>query len=601
MARIRLGVLAVLVLVSGALAAASVDDLVRQLRAEDAAVRRAAARALGEMEAKARDAIPELEDALKDEDPGVRRTAAWALERIRGEQKPADAKALAKEATLLVEGLEDLWKKYVLDYDNLTDDELRKLVDGYNKAVELFSQALEVEDNPAYNGRLLLLAKRLRKAIFAQTKRREQKKLEERRKNQPERPPSDRPKPKPEPESLPGPKTEPEVDPFDGLMKTLRESTGDERLRAAEELGKLGERAVQPLNELLDGEEKALHPAAALALYRTGKAEQVSLFALMGLLDEETPKPVRLDAVKTIGLIGPPAAAAAPGLMIALKDKDQDVRLAAVRSVGLIGPAAKKASRMLGDALRDSNAELRHRAAEALGNVGPAAANGVYGLVRAIGDDSDKELQRLAIEALGKIGPETALVMKALTEQLASFTYELREAAIVALGNIGPEAQRATPELLNLLVVEQRDELRKKAADTLVALGEPAVRPITKALKDKRTDLRWYACEILGRIGPDAKSAVGGLRGALGDDQEVVRIAAAGALGKLGDAAKPAVSALAKALGDSSWKVRKAAAEALGAIGPGAKSAARQLKKAAAEDEDSEVKKAAEAAIAAIG
>jgi HEAT repeat protein len=63
-------------------AAEGVDDLTRRLRDDSPVVRRAAAWALGELEA--RKAVPALIDLLaKDSDARVRQAAAWAIGSIR--------------------------------------------------------------------------------------------------------------------------------------------------------------------------------------------------------------------------------------------------------------------------------------------------------------------------------------------------------------------------------------------------------------------------------------------------------------------------------------------------------------------------------------
>jgi HEAT repeat protein len=71
----------------------------------------------------------------------------------------------------------------------------------------------------------------------------------------------------------------------------------------------------------------------------------------------------------------------------------------------------------------------------------------------------------------------------------------------------------------------------------------------------------------LGRIGPEAATAIPALLELLQDEQVPVRAAAATALGQMGPSAREAVSALTAALHDKEPQVRRHAAQALGEIG----------------------------------
>ena len=66
-----------------------VQELVVTLKSEKVAERAAAARILGEMGPKAKDAVPDLQAALGDADTEVRRSAARALGDIGGASKPS--------------------------------------------------------------------------------------------------------------------------------------------------------------------------------------------------------------------------------------------------------------------------------------------------------------------------------------------------------------------------------------------------------------------------------------------------------------------------------------------------------------------------------
>jgi HEAT repeat protein len=576
-------------------------DPVKRLSDADPLVRAEAARELGRQGPKAVAAVPALEAALGDPDREVRRAAAWALERIRPPEKATDAATLGTQGKAFADEANTLYNKWVLDGENFTDDELDRLIDLLKKASECYGRAAELDENPAYSAPINRLAKKTGNAMLERDKRRFAKRQAERRAQPPveqppaEKPPAEKPPAEEPAESAPPPPRE--VAPAD-LVTKLRGARGPERFAVAEEIGKLGAGAAPALAEALMGEDRSAHAGVALALFRTGESSDAALFTLVSLLDEEAGPDLRLEAVQALGAIGPAAAPAVAGLVVALKDREARVRLAAAATLGRIGPGAKRASRALGDALRDADLEVRRQAAGALGEVGPAAAGGVPALLRGIG--ADTEMTRLCVQALGMIGPETKTIMPALEEQLKSANRDVREAAIRAVGNMGAEAKRAVPGLLNVVVVEQHEELRTAAMDALVNLGEEAVPDTAKALKDERAPMRLAACEILRRIGPRAGKAATALGATLKDKSPDVRAVAAGAIGALGAEGRSAVTAVAGLLKDPEWRVRVAAASALGGIGPEAKGAVKNLV-AALTDGEAEVRAAAATALGRIG
>jgi HEAT repeat protein len=115
--------------------------------------------------------------------------------------------------------------------------------------------------------------------------------------------------------------------------------------------------------------------------------------------------------------------------------------------------------------------------------------------------------------------------------------------------------KRDVPGLIKALGYQKEDD-REAAAEALVQIGAPAVKPLIDILNDNDRSVRWYAVRALGQIGDPA--AVEPLIAASTDPLVSVRSVAVGALVQIG---APAVKALIAAL--PSW----AAAEALGRIG----------------------------------
>ena len=120
---------------------------------------------------------------------------------------------------------------------------------------------------------------------------------------------------------------------------------------------------------------------------------------------------------------------------------------------------------------------------------------------------------------------------------------------------VGPAAQLQSPP----------------AAESPGTAANVVVPELIRLLADPRGEVRAWAADSLGKLGPDAKAAVPALSGLARDGQPAIRQAAADALARMGPAAEKAAPALAALVRDPTWAVRHAAAAALIEIGPAAK------------------------------
>jgi HEAT repeat protein len=350
---------------------------------------------------------------------------------------------------------------------------------------------------------------------------------------------------------------------------------------------------------------------------------------------------VRECAAELLAKAGP---AAVPALARALADSDYFSRWYAARTLARIGPEARAALPDLGRALGDPAMDVRKEAAEAIvrmGDPGPAAPR----LVAALADPSEP-VRALAAEALGGTG---AAVLSEIIKVVEHGGPEAQRAAIEALSRIGPPARPAAAVLMGALRDEIARTERQAAAienigirdsfmrhhvpeqavsRALGRMGPAVVPPLLEMVNSQEYVKAWFACDILGRMGPEAASATPGLVKALREAREnghrvrvaltlgsvgagsaeavaalkeglaaeddTVRRLSAVALGRAGGAA-----ALAEALRDPQPKTRKAAAAALRGMGKDARSATDALR-AAARDADPEVAAEAAAALQAI-
>jgi HEAT repeat protein len=268
------------------------------------------------------------------------------------------------------------------------------------------------------------------------------------------------------------------------------------------------------------------------------------------------------------------------GLIKALGyQKDARVGQAASFALGEIGDP--RAVKPLIAVLKDHKEDVRKAAAIALGKIGdPRAVEPLIAVLKEIEGVVFRGVCRAAAEALGEIGDPRAV--EPLIAALKDKDEYVRKAAAIALGEIGDP--RAVEPLTNALQYGG-PELRKAAAEALdklgwlpdegangaaywvvknewarcVKIGEPALVPLTAALKDLKEDVRRAAARALGEIGES--KAVESLAAALNDEDSNVRLAIADALGKLSDPC--ALVPLISLLKDSNWHIRRTAANAL--------------------------------------
>jgi HEAT repeat protein len=226
--------------------------------------------------------------------------------------------------------------------------------------------------------------------------------------------------------------------------------------------------------------------------------------------------------------------------------------------------------------LRDREAPERAQAASQLGQMGPEAATALKPLLRASKDDSEL-VREQALAALRLIIVPAPRTVRILAEALQDHDEEVRLYAAETLARIGAEAKPAFRMLLKAARDRSR-AVREHASKALRSIDIPAkddLGALIETLDDPDSaELRLYAAEALGKMGPDALFAAAALSKALREDQDSrVRCRCAVALGAIGHGAKEAAlespwrgaafKPLLQALGNDNAAVRAAAAAAL--------------------------------------
>ena len=374
----------------------------------------------------------------------------------------------------------------------------------------------------------------------------------------------------------------------DRLIRQLRRGMLEERFRAAEALGQLGDpKAVPALLEGLDDAYEQVQYACVDALGKIG-----DLRAVPKLIDKYRwarfyKKIFRgrqiIEAISEIlGRTSPDDdesrkvfSMAVNWLIDVVQDSGPDVLI----------------SRGYGLKQREAFDQMRAAAVEALGKTrNPKAIPVLTNLFRE--EDTPSEVKTSAVHALSNFN--TPQVIQTLIKVAAgkfARSKETREAAIKSLGDIG--SSQAVDTLIKILNERSEDEgLRIHAALALGRMGDPkAIDPLTRTLGNRTDDLgvRKFVADALAAFNdPRVTDA---LVRAVGYVYYIAK-AAAESLKKLRDrrAVEPLVRILESGPDKYSNPTRELAAEILGVLGdPRAVPALAKAQR----DNDKDVRKAA--------
>jgi HEAT repeat protein len=362
-------------------------------------------------------------------------------------------------------------------------------------------------------------------------------------------------------------------------LKTLGGKDEKERARAASALARIGKpaaEAIPALAKALTGSPKNenLRVNAALALGKIGAGENEDWKSHIPNL----PKPPGVDPGSDPVPAPAPAPAApdpaaeklseslrkvaVPALVKALSDPVTHVRVNAARSLGLIGPDAAEAAKALLRTLGDKDGSLRANAAVALAAMPEAAEDAVPALAKLL-SDSHTSAANAAANALKARGAKALAALKAVEDALGRDLDHPRFQGPAGLAgligkNTGGGAFGSPPPLgVNLCLL--LGSLGKDAA--------PALSTLFKALKASHAAVRNAAIQAVGSIRADPEKSVAALVGSLADELEANRGLAAIQLAEFGPDARSALPALEKFRDASEGTLRQNAQYAIDMIG----------------------------------
>ncbi|MEK6237278.1 MAG: HEAT repeat domain-containing protein, partial [Planctomycetales bacterium] len=279
-------------------------------------------------------------------------------------------------------------------------------------------------------------------------------------------------------------------------LKHGNSSARSSAMRTLSRMGAIAETAVPTLIETLKNDPNSrLQAKAALALGQIGPSAKAAAPALIEALKTDS-HALGIYALTSLVKIGPPAV---PHLIAVIEDQDSRIRASAISALGRIGPPSQEAVPILIRLIEDEDIMVRVAAAVAVGGIGKTAKGAAPTLIKAI-NEKDSELRSAAVVALGRVGDDThvPLLMDLLRKG------RLRRSCIRALSSMGPSAATSLIEAL------ENGEIELDAVKTLGWMNprtEGVVPALIQALKNKDSNVRWYAVDALRRFGPRAKEA----------------------------------------------------------------------------------------------
>jgi hypothetical protein len=193
--------------------------------------------------------------------------------------------------------------------------------------------------------------------------------------------------------------------------------------------------------------------------------------------------------------------------------------------------------------------------------------------------EARSEVRWTALELLSKNSPLPVEAQSTMLHALSDPDPHVRSVAIAAVAKAGIPAEKVVPMLKELLRSEH-SVVAARALSEYRAAAAPALPELIAAMHDEKlsTEARWNAARTIGKIGPNAASAVQDLIDEMDDPADTLREHAAEAIGDIGPtAAELGVPALRKALTDHYVKVRRDSVRSLGYIGENARPAAEDM------------------------
>jgi HEAT repeat protein/beta-lactamase regulating signal transducer with metallopeptidase domain len=297
------------------------------------------------------------------------------------------------------------------------------------------------------------------------------------------------------------------------LKAHLREGPPEIRIAAAGALAQCGpdeaQKAVPLLLEFLRDPDDEIWQRAAQALSQGGVVIPKAAFPeIMKML--QTPR-TRHRTAQILARVDPRGLEEAlPELTEMLNDRQ--VRLVAVQVLGRMGPAARPAIPAILESMKNADAGFKGIAVQVVSRLS-GDKEAVPALIKLL---KDPQRRLLAVQMLGRMGPAAKPAVPAIVETMKNADPAFKSAALQALSQLGGN-DNTVPELIELL---KDPGQRLQAVQILGRMGpaaKSAVPAVIQAMKDGTSGFRLIALQMLPRMGADPKEMEGVLSESMKD------------------------------------------------------------------------------------
>ncbi len=293
---------------------------------------------------------------------------------------------------------------------------------------------------------------------------------------------------------------------IDQLTRDLLEGTRDQRREAAYRLSKLGPKAadaVDALVQALEDRDPQVWFYAVDALANIGPAAAPATDALIRHLARGGRQRWYRSAY-ALGRIG---KAAVPKLLAALEHRDERVRSGAALAFSFNPPCAAEAAGALAGLLADAAEVVRHQAVLALAAAGrPAIA-----VVKPYLNHEKPAARVAALNVFARLRPQDEDILERITTLAsADQSPEVRAAALRCLAEIRPTLTAGRQAAVIAALQAEEQEVRFAAMDVILSYGEDARELIARAgalVATSPPQRRQELAALLERLGPAAAAA----------------------------------------------------------------------------------------------
>ena len=259
----------------------------------------------------------------------------------------------------------------------------------------------------------------------------------------------------------------------------------------------IGGAGVPELTRALESPSASVRVAALGTLNELGEQARDARAAILKLSADFEPI-VRATVLSALVSMKHDAGATLKKIEAAMRDKAPVVRLAAATSAGAIGSEARALAASLAALIEDPDSAVRAAAIRAVGATG-GNDPGLAAKLSARLDDS--ALRSAAIEALGKLGSQSAAAAPKLIARYPKAEKSERLAILAALGASNSSESLA---VINGALKDPESGIRAAALRAL-AKAQPAVNDLLprliEALRDPDVSVRRVAAEFLAILG----------------------------------------------------------------------------------------------------